>query len=71
MLFLIGTVLFTFLLLQGIAVVQRLMKLVGWLAKAKKEKVESWVDRLEMFETVVFSVQLTTSIRICLQVIAC
>ena len=32
-------------------------------------QVISLVDRLEMFETVIFSVQLTTSIRVCVQLI--
>ena len=62
-------VLILFLLLHGVSFVQWLLKTAGWCLSWRHERVALLVDRLEMFETIVFSLQLTTSLRICLNLI--
>ena len=56
-------------LLQSISAIQFALKQLGRLRGWSAEAVESRVDKLEMFETVVFSVQLTAALRLCAQLI--
>jgi hypothetical protein len=58
-------------LLQSISLLQLLTKARAKWCNADLDAIEKRVDRLEMFETVLFSVQLTAALRLCTQVGSC